>query len=73
MLSIFLRLIFWGLIIAVGTQTGFGIMKMRDKMREVALKKMAEPWPELPVMPQVDHSKAAYKKWLEKRSKSKSR
>jgi hypothetical protein len=54
------RLIFWGFIIAMGSQTGFGIFDMRDKMRTLDLEQVSEPWPTLKPAPYVDHSVNPY-------------
>ena len=36
-MSFLFRLIFWGLFLAIGSQTRFGITAMQAKMRELAL------------------------------------
>lgn len=60
MTSLLFRLVFWKLMIAIGSQTGYGIYKMRDKMRELTLKRVAEPWPQLEAVPPVDHTVNPY-------------
>ena len=43
-------------MVAIGTQTGYGIYKMR----ELTLKRVAEPWPQLEAVPPVDHTVNPY-------------
>lgn len=47
MFSRITSLIFLGLIIVVGYETGYNIFRMVPKMREAAIKKVSEPWPSL--------------------------
>ncbi len=61
-MSVLFRLIFWGLFLAIGTQTGFGIHAMQAKMRELALRQVAKPWPTLKAVPSVDHTVNPYER-----------
>ena len=61
-MSYLFRLIFWGLFLAIGSQTGFGVTAMQAKMRELTLKQVAKPWPTLEAVPSVDHTVNPYER-----------
>lgn len=61
MLKLWFELLFLYIIITVGAQCGFNIHKMAAKMRQMALVKVSEPWPDLWVVPAVDHTHNPFK------------
>jgi len=56
MVNLFFNVVFWYFFITLGVQTNFNIHKMADLMRQKAMAQVAKPWPELPVMPHVNHT-----------------